>query len=61
MKYTLHNDIGWFMHVSARTLKVAKEKADKANFKCIVREEYLKESVFGGKTTKHAKEVYRNF
>ncbi len=61
-KFTLHNRHGAFMFDSARTLKKAKIKCDKVNYRCIVMETYFTGSPFNKiKITEHGKEVYRNF
>ena len=60
-KYTLHNENGDFMSDTARALKSAKAKCDKATYKCRVLETYMDKSPWNNKLTEHGREVYRNF
>lgn len=61
-KFTLHNQNGDYMHDSARTLKIAKQKCDNVKSKCQVCETYLAQSPWdSSKTTEHSKVVYRNY
>lgn len=61
-KFTLHNQDGDFMHDTARTLKSAKAKCDKATYKCHVLETYFAPSPFdSSKITEHGRDVYQNY
>jgi len=60
-KYTLHNKSGDFMYDTAKTLKAAKIKCDKATYKCKVYETYYAASPWSDLITEHGKEVYRNY
>jgi hypothetical protein len=63
-KFTLHNEHGDFMSISASTLKSAKEKCDQASFNCKVFETYMAKSPWRpweNKLVEHGREVHRNF
>lgn len=63
-KFTLHNEDGDFMSVTARTLESAKAKCDKAAYNCRVMETYMAKSPWrhwDSKQVEHGREVYRNF
>ena len=61
-KFTLHNSSGDFMSDTAKTLKSAIEKCNKAEYKCVVCETYFVPSPFNPKKiTEHGRKVYQNF
>jgi hypothetical protein len=62
--FTLHNESGDFMHVTARSLDSAKKKCDEMDYKCKVMETYYAKSPWrpwDNKLVAHGKEVHRNY